>query len=168
GGAPLSVVVRAWQDDAAFGKRTTSLLKIALPRLGAAIGIPVPMEAGRAGAQPLAIQEAVTRGSGGYAALFDPAQARIDAAYDASPAVVLHEAAHAWFNGSLVADRWIAEAFASYYAEVAGASLKVAFRSPELDDTKRASAIPLNAWGPVGTAPAPAEAYAYAASLSIA
>ena len=30
--------------------------------------------------------------------------------------VVLHEAAHAWFDGSLLADRWASEGFASYYA----------------------------------------------------
>src|SRR5207253_3150246 len=168
GGAPLSVVVRAWQDDAAFGKRTTSLLKIALPRLGAAIGIPVPMEAGRAGAQPLAIQEAVTRGSGGYAALFDPAQARIDAAYDASPGVVLHEAAHAWFNGALVADRWAAEGFASYYAARVAPSLRLRTSSPKLTGTLKAARIPLNAWTQGATRNRRTDAYAFVAARLLA
>ena len=56
----------------------------------------------------LTVQEAVTRSSGGYAALFDPGAARIEVAYDAKPFVVLHESAHAWFNGRLIADRWTA------------------------------------------------------------
>ena len=39
----------------------------------------------------------------------------IEVAYYADDFVVLHESAHAWFNGSLLADRWADEAFASYY-----------------------------------------------------
>ena len=68
---------------------------------------------GRA-ARPAATPGCSTRPSG-----------QIEVAYYADDGVVLHEAAHAWFNGALLADRWANEAFASYYGlEVAGA-LKV-------------------------------------------
>ena len=64
--------------------------------------------------------------------------------------MVLHESAHAWFNGSLLADRWANEAFASYYGlEVAGA-LKVKAAGEVLTPALEAARIPLNAWGPVG------------------
>jgi hypothetical protein len=82
--------------------------------------------------------------------------------------VVLHEAAHGWFNGALLADRWANEAFASFYAERAAADLKVKVRPDTLTDALRAAAIPLNAWGAVGSESAAAEDYAYAASLQLA
>ena len=43
---------------------------------------------------------------------------------------MLHEAAHAWFNGGFVADRWMAEGFASYYASRAGLRVAVVDRGP--------------------------------------
>ena len=70
---------------------------MSLPVLGNEIGLSWPIQ------QPLVVQEALVRSTGGYAGLFDPSQHRIEIAYAAPPAVVLHEAAHAWFNGSLVA-----------------------------------------------------------------
>ena len=66
------------------------------------------------------MEESLSRGTDGYAGLFDPAAPRIEISYAAADAIVLHELAHAWFNGGLVADRWAAEAFASYYADVVG------------------------------------------------
>ena len=162
GGVEASLVIRSWPDDPGWGSRVGDLVVSALPVLGDAIGLPWPIP------QPLVIQEAIVRSTGGYAGLFDPAGHRIEIAYAAPSSVILHEAAHAWFNGNLVADRWAAEAFASYYAEVAAGTLKIAITSPELDDAKRAAAFPLNDWGPVGSEPLTAEAYAYAASLALA
>ena len=72
---------------------------------------------------PLILEESLTRGTDGYAGLFDPAAPRIEVSYAASDAIILHELVHAWFNGGLVADRWVAEAFASYYADVVGVRL---------------------------------------------
>ena len=68
----------------------------------------------------LVVQESVSRSTGGYAGLFDPNSGLVEVAYYADDGVVLHEAAHGWFNGSLLADRWSNEAFASYYGEVGG------------------------------------------------
>jgi hypothetical protein len=100
--------------------------------------------------------------------VYDPATAQIDIAYAAPDGVVIHELAHAWFNGRLVADKWAAEAFASYYAELAARELGVDPASPQPPTEPGNWAIPLNAWGPAGSVPAESDAWAYAASLDLA
>ena len=110
----------------------------------------------------------MSRTTGGYAGLFDPSAGKVEIAYYADDFVVLHEAAHAWFNGSLLADRWANEAFASYYATVAAADIDKKIRADELTDELKKSRIPLNAWGPVGTEDVAREDYAYAAALALA
>ena len=162
-GAPVRVQVRSWEDDEPWGKRVGRLLKAALPVLGTRIGLDWPEFA-----QPLTVQEAVSRTTGGYAGLFDPTAGKVEIAYYADDFVVLHEAAHAWFNGSLLGDRWSNEAFASYYATVAATELEREIRIEELTDELRESRIPLNAWGPVGSGDIAEEDYAYAASLALA
>jgi hypothetical protein len=114
------------------------------------------------------VQEAVSRSTGGYAGLFDPSEGKVEIAYYADDFVVLHEAAHAWFNGALLADRWANEAFASYYATVAATQLERTVRIDELTEELTKSRIPLNAWGPVRTQDVAEEDYAYAASLALA
>jgi hypothetical protein len=96
----------------------------------------------------------------------------MEIAYYADSFVILHEAAHAWFNGSLLADRWANEAFASYYAVAAGGRLDEAIVAAGLTDELLKSRIPLNSWPAAAVGEAPtnrqAEAYAYAASYSLA
>lgn len=162
GKTTAAVNLRSWPDDTAWRDRVGDLVSRGLPALGTAIGLDWPISG------PLIVQEALVRNTGGYAGLFDPIAGQIQVSYTASSGVVLHEAAHAWFNGQLVADRWAAEAFASYYADLAATALKVKITSPVLTDALRASAIPLNAWGAVGSTSASSEAYAYAASLAFA
>jgi hypothetical protein len=155
------VVFRAWPDDPAWRARVSDLVVAGLPILAEDIGAPWPLEG------PLTVTETLVRSTGGYAGVFDPEQALAQIGYTASPAVILHEAAHAWFNGGLVADRWIAEAFASLYAERAAAGLGVEIASPELADVP-GERFPLNAWGPTGEADPEADAYGFAASLALA
>jgi hypothetical protein len=157
---PAAILVRSWPDDTAWSDRVLGLLERALPLLEEEIGVPWPIEG------QLILEESLTRGPDGYAGLFDPAAPRIEVSYAASDVIILHELAHAWFNGSLVADRWAAEAFASYYADIV--AVRLGLRATPLDpvDPAAAVAIPLNAWGE-GEAPE-AEAYAYAASLELA
>jgi len=166
GDTPVALTVSSWAEDAAWGVRVGDLAGRALPVLAERIGLAWPRPGG------LTIRETVGRSSGGYAGLFDPATGRIDVAYDASDEVVLHEAAHSWFNGSLLADRWAAEAFASYYARTVAPDLKVAIEPGADPDTIPASLeaarIPLNAWGALGDGARPTEDYAYAASLILA
>ena len=162
-GAPVSVHVRAWEDDEPWAKRIGGLLEQGLPALGARIGLDWPDYE-----RPLTVQEAVSRTTGGYAGLFDPNAGKVEIAYYADDFVVLHEAAHAWFNGSLLADRWANEAFASYYATVAAKDIERKIRSDKLTDELEKSRIPLNAWGPVGSEDVAEEDYAYAAALVLA
>ena len=159
---PATVVVRSWPDDEAWADRVTGLLRTGLPRMGERVGLAWPH------ADPLIVQEAVSRSTGGYAGLFDPREGKVEIAYYAGDFVVLHEAAHSWFNGSLLADRWANEAFASYYATEVAADLEVKVEANELTDELQAARIPLNAWGPVGTEDVTQEDYAYAASLAVA
>ncbi len=161
-GRPVPLTIRSWPDDPAWDKRVGGLVERALPVLGDQIGLPWPRE------DTLVVQEAVSRSTGGYAGLFDPAAGRVEVAYYASDFVVLHEAAHGWFNGALLADRWANEAFASYYGLEAAAVLKVKAVGDELTDALTKARIPLNAWGSVGRETTAAEDYAYAASLSLA
>jgi hypothetical protein len=161
-GGPASVIVRSWPDDVAWRDRVTSLLERALPIMEREIGVPWPVDG------PLAVHEALIRSTGGYAGLYAPADRRIEVAYSASDGVILHELAHAWFNGRLVADRWAAEGFASYYAELAANALGIEADPPAPPPDPEAGAIRLNEWGPSGTESAAAEQYAYAASLGLA
>ena len=162
-GAPVAVHVRSWQDDEPWATRVTGLLESALPVLGDQIGLDWPDYE-----QPLTVQEAVSRSTGGYAGLFDPSEGKVEIAYYADDFVVLHEAAHAWFNGALLADRWANEAFASYYAAIAAAEIERPIRIGELTDELMKARIPLNAWGPVGAEDIAQEDYAYAASVALA
>lgn len=156
------VVLRAWPDDPAWRERVSDLVIRGLPILAEEIGVPWPLDG------PLTVTETLVRSSGGYAGTFDPESAHAQIGYTASPGVVLHEAAHAWLNGALVADRWIAEAFASLYAERAAERLGLAIESPELADAPRGAALPLNAWQPTGQASPEEDAYGFAASLALA
>jgi hypothetical protein len=162
-GDPIELTVRSWPDDPDWSTRVGDLVARALPVLAAEIGLDWPRDGG------LVVQEAASRSTGGYAGLFDPAEGLVEVAYYAEDFVVLHEAAHAWFNGGLLADRWANEAFASYYGlQVAGA-LDVAAEEDELTpELIEAGKIPLNAWGPIGRESTATEDYAYAATLELA
>jgi hypothetical protein len=159
-----TVLLRSWADDTAWRDRIASLVDRALPVLERSIGLAWPIE-GR-----LSIDEALVQGPGGYSGLFDPAAGRIEVAYAAADIVVLHDLAHAWFNGRLVVDRWAAEAFASYYADLAATELGLdaELPLPAIIDPASPQAIPLNAWevggGEGGVA---SEAWAYAASAEL-
>ena len=160
--APVGVTVRSWAEDDAWAERIGGLFERGLPVLSTRIGLPWPREEG------LVVQESVSRSTGGYAGLFDPTRGHVEVAYYADDFVVLHEAAHAWFNGNLLAERWALEAFASYYALETAADLKVEAKGDELTDELRKAKIPLNAWGPIGREERNVEDFAYAATLEVA
>ena len=159
GGSAAPVTVRAWPDDPDWAARVGDLFERGLPVLGELTGL------GWERTGPLVVQEAVGRSGAGHAALFDPAAGRMEVAYYADSSVVLHEAAHAWFNGSLLADRWANEAFASYYAVAAGGRLDEAIPPAELTDELMKARIPLNAWS---AGERPSDGYAQAASYTLA
>ena len=77
-----------------------------------------------------------------------PTAGLVEVAYYADDGVVLHEAAHGWFNGSLLADRWSNEAFASYYGEAAAKALKVKATANELTAAAAEVGHPAQRLGP--------------------
>ncbi len=158
----IDLTMRAWEDDPDWSSRVGSLLEGALPVLRREIGLAWPYD------DAVVVQEAVSRTDGGYAGLFDGADGRIEVAYWAEPMVMIHEAAHGWFNGRLLADRWASEGFASLYAGRAAAELEIEGTAPALTEEVAASAIPLNAWANDPTADSATETYGFAASLAAA
>ncbi len=162
GSQPVEVNIEAWPDDKPWSDRVAGLVRRGLPALAARIGQPWPRNAG------LVIEESVARSTGGYAGLYDPDAGAVEIAYFADDPVVLHESAHAWFNGSLLADRWANEAFASYYGFETAADLGIEGLPDALTPELEAARIPLNAWGAVGREDTKTEDYAYAASLVLA
>lgn len=162
GDRSVDLTIRAWPDDPTWSDRVGGLVARALPVLSDRIGLPWARDGG------LVIHETVSRSTGGYAGLFDPSGGQVEVAYYADDSVVLHESAHAWFNGALLADRWANEGFASYYGHDVAAALKVKTVPETLTPELEAARIPLNAWGPVGREEDATEDYAYAAALSLA
>ncbi len=158
----IALTMRAWEDDPGWPARVAPLFEGALPLLRREIGLDWPY------AEALVVQEAVSRNDGGYAGLFDSGDGRIEVAYWAEPMVVIHEVAHGWFNGGLLADRWASEGFASLYALRAAAELDVQGMAPTLSDEVAAAAIPLNDWANDPDADRAVEAYGFAASLALA
>jgi len=161
-GGTIDLTMNAWKDDKLWAGRVGGLFARALPALRADIGLTWPHDG------TVVVQEAVSRKTGGYAGLYDPKESQIQVAYWAGSAIIVHEAAHGWFNGTLLADRWADEGFASLYAQRALRTLKIKASVPTLTASLKASAFPLNAW-PASPAPASAsEAYGYAGSYALA
>jgi hypothetical protein len=158
GSQPVALTIRSWADDPAWSKRVGDLMTRGLPAIATQVGLDWPRKGG------LTVRESVSRTTGGYAGLFDPSQGTIDVAYYADDFVVLHETAHAWFNGSLLADRWANEGFASYYGLQAAKALGIKATADPLTAELKAAHIPLNAWGAIGREDNTTEDYAYAAT----
>ena len=162
-GGVVPVTLRAWPDDPAWAKRVSSLLYDGLPALASAIGLPWGVE------QPLIVEESLSRSASGFAGRYNPPEGRIEIAYYADSFVILHEAVHAWFDGSLVADRWASEGFASWYALQAATAIGAKdARGDVLTKELEAVRIPLNAWGPPGAHERIVEDAEYAAALRVA
>ena len=163
-GRPVTLLIRSWPDDPAWRARVGDLLVRGLPAFEAAIGTPLTTDL-------LTARETIAGAAiGGTTGLdpggtgFDPTTATLDVPYTADPTSILHGTAHAWFNGRLVADRWIAEGFASLYAERVGAAIEVDVLSPKLSVATAPHATALNAWVPGGEG----DAFGYGASLELA
>ena len=110
-----------------------------------------------------------SREASAYAGLFDPAANRIEVAYWASDAVALHEAAHAWFNGSLVADRWATRGSRPGTRSAPAARARGRRpRRPELDGGPAPGRDPARHAAADGRAPDRRGAYGYAASYELA
>jgi hypothetical protein len=160
----VRITVKAWNDDPAWGRRTSEALTEALPLLGRLIGVEY------LGTPRLVARETVPRTIGGYAGTFDTSlpNDEISIAFDADEAVTLHEAAHAWFNRALAQERWFLEGFAEYYGSLAARRLGVEPNRFRVTPRLRQAAFPLAEWSGLGVEDLRTELFAYAASLETA
>lgn len=164
GARTVELHIRAWPDDPDWRARVTDMLTRGLPALGAAIGVDWLF------GPTLEVRETISATAGGDGAGaegaggFDAAVGRLDIPYTADPTVMLHGAAHAWFNADLVSDRWIAEGFAALATAEAGTALGIEIRSPAMTVDALGNAVPLNAWVVGGAA----DNFGYAAALQLA
>jgi len=95
---PLHVALRYWADDPGWADRVELVLRAGYPILGELIGLGDPIST------TLTVNEASTQEIGGFSGSYDQASGNVQISYFADPFVVLHEAAHMWFNGS--SGRW--------------------------------------------------------------
>jgi len=156
------ILLLAWADDPEWLDRQADILTRGLPVLESTIGVDYPIEG------TLSVSEHASQHLGDYAGLFNPAAVTILMRYDADPFTALHEAAHVWFNGSLFVDRWIGEAFASYYAERVGSELGLEMLLFELTPDLTAHAFALNEWDDPTFENLNREDFAYAATPEVA
>ncbi|HEX6474408.1 MAG TPA: hypothetical protein VF114_04895 [Candidatus Limnocylindria bacterium] len=161
-GTRAQLLVRAWDDDPAWDRQVTRLLRRGLPTLQSLIGVDYPVS-GR-----LSVEEAATSRLGEYAGIYNRVTGVIRVRYDADGFVTLHEAAHLWFNSDLFEDRWIGEAWAEFYGVTAGQRIGATGSTFELTDALRDARIPLNDWGAVGVESLETEDFAYAATYELA
>ncbi|MGD0862281.1 MAG: hypothetical protein ABSA21_05910 [Candidatus Limnocylindrales bacterium] len=159
---PISVELRYWADDPGWASQVGAILSSGYPMLRQLIGLGDPS------LRSLTVEEVTTQGIGGFSGEFDPASGTVKVSYFADPVVVLHEAAHMWFNSDLASDRWIDEGFASYYAEQVVVALGLPDHSPVLSPQLLSDAVPLNDWTSAGVPGSATEAYLYGASLQAA
>jgi hypothetical protein len=161
-GSTVTIRIRAWDDDRTWGTRQARLVRQGLPALHDLIGIDYPVRG------TLVVEEAAGLRLGDYAGVYNDVTEVIDVRYDADDITTLHETAHTWFNSRLLEGRWIAEAFAEYYAQQSGKQIgatgQVFTLTPQVSDAK----IALNAWGNVGEEPPETEDYGYAAAYRLA
>ena len=98
--------------------------------------------------------ESATRSLNGYAGFYDPGGSgvldEITISEEPDDQVIVHEAAHAWFNDGLLTGRWISEGFAEAYAARALARLGSAAARGSEPYRDTSVAFALNLWAPPG------------------
>ncbi|MFI5259437.1 MAG: hypothetical protein ACHQ01_07515, partial [Candidatus Limnocylindrales bacterium] len=159
---PLRVSLRYWVDDPGWADQVERVMRAGYPLLSQMIGLGDPI------VTTFTVEEASTQETVGFSGSYDEASGGIQVSYFADPFVILHEMAHMWFNSALVADRWIQEGFASYYAEQVVNALGYTDHAPVLTDRLLGSAIPLNNWILAGEPSSATDGYLYGATLEVA
>ena len=135
-GRPSRLTIRSWPDDAPWGKRVSGLVKRALPVLGESIGLPWPARSPSWSRRPSADRPAATPACSTRHA--DSSRSRTTRTTSSCST----KSAHAWFNGTLLADRWANEAFASYYGLAAASDPQGQGEGRRADDRHRTGADP--------------------------
>jgi hypothetical protein len=162
--ANQDVRIRSWPGDDEWYESVSDTLDQGLPALMGVIGLGWPVE------DTLVVTEAIAPNLFGFGGWYFVDEDEIEIGESVDRAVVLHEASHAWFNGTLFTERWIDEGLAE---ETASIVLREVFEErefpraiPRLDS----NAVNLNAWKipTVRTEQSDArEEYGYNASWSV-
>ncbi len=158
----VHVELRYWVDDPGWADQVERVLTSGYPILAGMIGVGDPL------GTTMTVEESSSQAIGGFTGSYEELNGRVQVSYFADPFVILHETAHLWFNGRLAADRWIAEGFASYYAQQAISRLGLPDHSPKLSNRLLAASAPLDSWLSAGQPGSASEAYLYGASLQAA
>ena len=159
---PLQVALRYWADDPGWADQVERVLHSGYPVLRDLIGLGDPI------GTTLSVEEASTQELGGFSGDYDQATGQVHVSYFADPFVIMHEAAHMWFNSDLSPDRWVDEGFASYYAQQTIDKLGLIGHAPLLTDRLRQAAVPFNDWTGAVASGSATEGYLYGASLEVA
>ena len=168
-GASRVLEVRAWPEDDLWAERVRDRITSGLVELHELNGLEWPVSG------PLRVTESATSSLSGYAGFYDPGESgvldEITISEEPDEMVVVHEAAHAWFNDGLLTGRWISEGLADAYAARALARLGSPQPDPEPAYRDTPVAFALNLWGPPqgidSRAQQAREAYAYQASRQV-
>ena len=159
------VAIHAWPEDREWLDRVSSVLEDSVPDLETAIGQPWPVSS------ELGVSEVSSAQIEGYAGLYDSATDEIQISEDLDEHVIVHEAAHAWFNGGLFVQRWISEGLADEYAaRIVAGNDGTGPDGPPNVSTRDAAAFRLNAWPPpsrVDDETEAAESFGYDASWMV-
>ena len=160
-----AIAIHAWPEDTEWLDRVTDVLETGLPDLETAIGLPWPVT------DELSVSEVSTAAIEGYAGLYDSADDEIRISEELDEQVIVHEAAHAWFDGGLFAQRWISEGLADEYAaRVVAANAGTVRLEPPPIRPLSAGAFRLNAWPPpsrIDTDTRVTESFGYDASWTV-
>jgi hypothetical protein len=138
GGGRLTV--RAWPEDTEWRTKVHDLIEKGLPLLQQNIGLDWPVTG------DLGVYEVHTPLLEGYAGVYYTEADRIEIGEDLDDLTILHEASHAWFNGDLFSERWIAEGFADEYAALVLRELGLGRPVPDAVTPTSPAAVRLNLW----------------------
>jgi hypothetical protein len=160
-----AVTVRAWPEDKEWLDRVTTVLRTGYPRLETAIGLPWPVRG------ELDVSEVSAGEIEGYGGVYDSTTDEIQISEDLDRHLILHEAAHAWFDGSLFAQRWISEGLADEYASrIVRTNEDGTPDVPRVMTPQNPGHFMLNAWPPpsrLDETTQDTEAYGYDASWTV-
>ena len=158
------VVVHAWPEDREWLDRVSTVVEASVPDLETVIGLPWPVD------RELGISEVSSAQIEGYAGLYDSATDEIQISEDLDEQIIVHETAHAWFNGGLFAQRWISEGLADEYASRVIAAEGRTVAGPDKVSVRDKAAFRLNDWPPpsrVDATTTASETYGYDASWTV-